>query len=107
MATIRFPPGNKILYMQDFRMWEGIPSWVEFEVEILKPREGEMYGDRVRLTAPGYGAKTPYYGNGALYLSRGILFDKQLDCLNCKKIAPINEMYSVDACCEKCQEALV
>ncbi len=31
---------------------------------------------------------------------------KELDCLHCGKIVPVNEMYSVDACSEECQKKI-
>ena len=70
-ATIKFRSANAVIYLQDFSVFEGIPSGVRFDVEILSPREGEQHGDRVKLTAPGYGYPTPHYGNGAIYVSRG------------------------------------
>lgn len=69
-ATIKFGAENAVIYLQDFSVFRGIPPGVQFDVEILSPREDEQYGDRVKLTAPGYGYPTPYYGNGAIYVSR-------------------------------------
>ena len=67
---IRFHKGNKLRYMQDFAVWEGIPHHVEFDVEILPDRDGDEPNSRVKLRAPGYGYPYPNYGNGALYISR-------------------------------------
>ena len=70
---IRFHKGNKFRYMQDMAVWEGIPHDVEFDVEILTPRDGDEANSRVKLTAPGYGYPSPHYGNGALYVSKGTI----------------------------------
>ncbi len=62
---MKFPENNKILYSQDFSIFESVPSDVDFSVEPLG-------NDKVMLTAPNYGGKP--YGNGRLYLSCGFAF---------------------------------
>lgn len=61
---MKFHEGNKIVFSQDFRVWEGLPSDVDFDVI------PQVKGDSVKLVAPGYGGKP--YGNGAIYVSRGM-----------------------------------
>jgi hypothetical protein len=62
---MKFPKGNKICYFQDHRVHEGIPSTVDFELEVSK--EGS-----VTLRAPGFG-KSGDYGNGAIMVRFGTL----------------------------------
>ena len=60
---MKFTEGNKVIFSQDFRIWEGLPSDVDFEVHPIGQNS-------VKLVAPGYGGKP--YGNGAIYVSRGM-----------------------------------
>lgn len=60
---MKFRKGNKIAFCQDFAVWEGLPNGVDFEVSPVGK-------DSVKLVAPGYGGKP--YGNGAIYVYRGI-----------------------------------
>jgi hypothetical protein len=62
---VKFRKGNKILYGQDFRVLEGLPSGVDFEVYPQNKDNSLM-----KLVAPGYGGHP--YGNGALYVMRSI-----------------------------------
>ena len=58
---MKFRKGNKIRYGQDFRIFVGLPSGIDFDVE--------LFGDgRFELTADGYGkhGHDGAYGNGAL-----------------------------------------
>lgn len=57
-TRLRFKDGNRVRYFQDFSGWLGMPTEVTFTVA--------HSGDRIRLTAPGYGGKP--YGNGAIYI---------------------------------------
>lgn len=58
-----FPEDNAIVFFQDMNWYEGVPSGIDFDVEIKK--DGTVY-----LTASNYG-KTGDYGNGILILKFG------------------------------------
>ena len=60
---MKFRSGNKIKYSQDFSQWVGIPSGIEFDVEI-------PYPGQARLKAPGYGGRP--YGNGVIIVHRSM-----------------------------------
>lgn len=68
--SIKFSPGNKIVYGQDFSSRVGVPTDITFTVE-------RLYDDIVRLTAYGYGiiskSDRKSYGNGAIYINRRTL----------------------------------
>lgn len=64
MESVRFPEGNKICYAQDFMVWEGLPSGVDFEVHVLRDRNS------VKLVGPGYGAMYASLGDIIAYLSQ-------------------------------------
>jgi len=56
-----FSRSNRLKYLQDFRMHEGVPNGVDFFVQVIDRKQ-----KKVKLTAPGYGGIP--YGNGALYV---------------------------------------
>lgn len=58
---MKFQPGNKIKYRQDFRGWIGIQPGIEFEIIEVNDR-------RAKLVAPGYGGEP--YGNGCILIYR-------------------------------------
>lgn len=68
---MKFRKDNQYSYGQDFSVFRGIPSGVDFKVE----RIGALDKNIFRLTAHGYGQVDPWdrnsYGNGALYV-RGL-----------------------------------
>lgn len=54
---------NEILYGQDMQFWTGIPTDLWFDIEDS--------GNHWILRADGYGNKSTY-GNGAIYLNKGV-----------------------------------
>jgi hypothetical protein len=71
---VKFRKNNKVVYWQDFKVYTGIPSGIEFYVVPLKK-------DKVKLIANGYGDLILGYGNGALYIGVKDL-KKRLKCIN-------------------------
>jgi len=63
---MKFRKDNKILFDQDFALWRGIPSGVDFKIDVLDPGELNPLKLRFILTGKGYGEKDNY-GNGSLY----------------------------------------
>lgn len=57
---MKFPKGNKIRFGQDMRQHSGIPSDVQWQVEVT--------GNLLKLTGPGYGTKNNY-GSGSIYVA--------------------------------------
>ena len=60
---MKFRSGNKIKYSQDFQQLVGVPSGIEFDVEI-------QYPNQAILKAPCYGGKP--YGNGIIIIHRSM-----------------------------------
>jgi hypothetical protein len=62
---IKFPKDNEIVFFQDMSFWVGVPSDIEFDIEIEK-------GGTAWLTGPGYGDKDNY-GNGRIAVRFGMM----------------------------------
>jgi hypothetical protein len=61
--TVKFQPGNQIIYRQDFSGFIGVPSDVTFTVTAIDK-------NRAILQAPGYGGIP--YGNGHIIVFRSM-----------------------------------
>lgn len=58
---IKFKKNNETRYMQDFSFCQGVPSGINFDVEMLSH-------DKIKLSTNGYGHIGRNYGNGALFV---------------------------------------